>query len=298
MSFLDKFRFKKSRLTSILAASALMLGGSVIGGEKSQPVKYEKKQSAKHSSIAEYPKRVDAYVMRYLFTFLHNQEGFVAHPYLDGFNVAIGCGLNVRDWKDFKELDFTDKNGKLLTPAQKLAYYKQILRDRQVILSNLKGKDIAQALHKQYNLAKFKMLFKYEATKPSLDRALKKRIDACMKSVKTKIGTEAYYNLPPEAQVAILDMEFNLGSSFMLSHIGKRKNIRSAYPKFKAAVMRCDFASMASECKRGGIGNRRNTAVQQLFLKCGQMRFPKYGTALKDFEQKKQAITRLASTTR
>ncbi len=298
MSFLDKFRFKKSRLTSILAASALMLGGSTMGGEKSQPVKYEKKQNVKHNSIAEYPKRIDAYVMRRVFTFLHDQEGFVQHPYLDGFNVAIGCGLNVRDWKDFKELDFVDKNGKLLTAAQKYAYYKQILRTRQAILSKLKGKDIPKTIREKYHLSKFKMLFKYDATKSSLDRALEKRIEACMKSVKSKIGTEAYYNLPPLAQVAVLDMEFNLGSSFMQPYIGKRKNTRSAYPKFKAAIMCGNFANMANECKRGGIGNRRNTAVQQMFLKCGQMRFPKYGTALRDFEQKRTTIKRLASATR
>ena len=298
MSFLDKFRFKKSRLTSILAASALLLGGSAIGGEKSQPVKYEKKQNTQNKTIAEYPKQADAFVMRYLFNFLHNQEGFVPHPYLDGFNVAIGCGLNVRDWKDFNELDFVDKNGKLLTQAQKYAYHKQILRDRQAILSKLKGKDIPQALREQYHLSKFKMLFKYEATKPSLNRALQKRIEACMKSVKNKIGLEAYYNLPPQAQVALLDMEFNLGSSFMQTYVGKRKNTRSAYPKFKAAVMCGDFQTMASECKRGGIGNRRNMAVQQLFLKCGQMRFPKYGTALKDFNRKQQAVKKQALATR
>lgn len=64
--------------------------------------------------------------------------------------------------------------------------------------------------------------------------------------------------MPQNAQVAVLDMAFNLGATAL----------KSRWPRFKSAVLNGDWETAAQECWRKGIGNSRNTGTQNLLRSC------------------------------
>ena len=77
------------------------------------------------------------------------------------------------------------------------------------------------------------------------------------------------YPLP--AQIAIVDMAFNLGVGTPMSAIlpaGQKRKGLGAYKELFAAVEAGDWSKAARECKRGGIGQARNDATAAQFLAC------------------------------
>lgn len=65
--------------------------------------------------------------------------------------------------------------------------------------------------------------------------------------------------LPQPAQVALLDMAYNLG----ITGLGK-------FLRLRAAVVTANWAIAARECKRQGPSETRNAATAALFLECEQ----------------------------
>jgi hypothetical protein len=63
----------------------------------------------------------------------------------------------------------------------------------------------------------------------------------------------AFESFPPPAQLALLDMAWNMGPMF-------------AYPKLEAAATRGDWATCAAECATAGGPAARNDARKALFL--------------------------------
>jgi GH24 family phage-related lysozyme (muramidase) len=63
--------------------------------------------------------------------------------------------------------------------------------------------------------------------------------------------------LPEQAQIALVDMTYNLGVAGL-----------NKYVNLKAAIVARDWRTATNECKRGGISMVRNSATQGLFLQC------------------------------
>jgi GH24 family phage-related lysozyme (muramidase) len=68
----------------------------------------------------------------------------------------------------------------------------------------------------------------------------------------------AFDALPEGAQVALLDMAFNLGASAVCTR----------WPALKVAIRHADWVSAAHECHRDGVSAARNAATASLFASC------------------------------
>lgn len=66
-----------------------------------------------------------------------------------------------------------------------------------------------------------------------------------------------YNEYPDEAKLGLLDMSYNLG------HAG----LTGKFPKLVRAAKMGDWSTVANECRRNGIGNKRNEDTKELFEK-------------------------------
>ncbi|QIL88967.1 hypothetical protein GNX18_03700 [Microbulbifer sp. SH-1] len=69
-------------------------------------------------------------------------------------------------------------------------------------------------------------------------------------------GYSAFDQMPPEVQMALFDMIFNLGAT----------RLRNLFLNFNNAIKKSDWSMASRECHRPDVSPSRNNYVKQLFL--------------------------------
>ncbi len=157
-------------------------------------------------------------------------EGIVPHLYLDTRgNVTCGVGFLVANEAELVRLPWTPNvqaaradylNVRAAEPGKPASFYKPLCKARLLEMD-------------------MRRMFDLHVT------AFRKQIDPAWH----------LNNWPECAQVALVDMAFNLGAGGL-----------AKYRKLQVAIFARQWAVAAAECNRNGIGAARNVATKKLFL--------------------------------
>ncbi len=190
-------------------------------------------------------------------------EGNIPFCYEEKDSATIGCGVH---FKDFKSLDnltavkISLKNGKSLSlrnlkKMTKMANAdwknpKTFLEFPEVAsVKNVKLKDCKGDLPDPRNKAWKKDLFLIP--KATLETANTYASNFCIQ--KAKELHPNLFQLPPSAQMVVVDLIYNLGFN----------KYKKTYPKFQKAIRQGDFKAAKNECK---TGNTRRDTVRSLLM--------------------------------
>jgi GH24 family phage-related lysozyme (muramidase) len=174
-----------------------------------------------------------------IFRHFEKHEGVIPHMYLDtAGKVTIGIGFMIPDPHSALAYRLTNRvSGAAATSQEKLADWTQVAQQT-------KGK-LAQSYRKFTQL---------DMSDDDVRRVLDDKLRGFAESLRTRFA--AFDTFPPSAQLALLDMIFNLGPNGLFK----------GFPMMCKAAGRLDWAKCAAECKRLGISNGRNDQTRGLFL--------------------------------
>lgn len=166
--------------------------------------------------------------------FVSTHEGTVTHCYLDSDSLlTFGCGfrppLNNYPWR----------------PNLQYA-----IADAAAVQEAGKSVDVAKTPADYY-----RPFCKAILAPADCQIVLAQKLGALSRQLQTRGWPITLW--PPAAQVAVLDMAYNLG----LGGLDK-------YPKLKAACLIQDWQTAAAECLRHGVGDARNADTRRLFESC------------------------------
>ncbi len=107
------------------------------------------------------------------------------------------------------------------------------------------------------NVKKYGNAFKNALFLPdaAIDAELSNRVDPFLKTLASRYP--GFAGFPDEAQLALLDMIYNLGAGGM---------DKSRWPALDKAIAARDWKAAAAACHRQGVGSGRNDATKKLFL--------------------------------
>lgn len=167
-------------------------------------------------------------------------EGCVPYMYLDtrGY-VTVGVGHMMRDKNAASELPFVHRDSGSKASADDIADEFETIK--------------ARPFGKSYSHRSFEAHTKLILTDAEIDALLDRRIAEFEAGLKRDF--EGYDDYPEAARLGLIDMAFNLGNHGLVSK----------FPTFTEAARAKDWQTCAAECKRGGIGQRRNDETKKLF---------------------------------
>ncbi len=180
-------------------------------------------------------------------------EGNITHMYLDTKGkVTVGIGAMLPDVNAAKKIGFVTRDKKLKVTL------KQIEEDYKAIKKQPKGK-LASA-YKKYT--------KLELPERKINALLKAHIKDFKHQLRSKYpGFDIF---PEEAQEALLDMAFNLGTHAL----------RTRWPKLnKEGINKRDWKAAAKYCNRPDVSLKRNKMVKELFEKAAKKAEKKPGAS-------------------
>lgn len=168
-------------------------------------------------------------------------EGCIEHLYLDSVGkVTVGVGNMLPDVTAAQALAFVDREtGDPASEAMIAAEFE--------LLSQQEADHIASYYRQFTGLI---------LEPPTIDQLLDRRINGFLGGLRRNF--EGFDTLPDPAQLGLMDMAFNLGSSGLINK----------FPTFTRAVRAGDWQTCAKECRRRGIQDSRNAEVRELFLSC------------------------------
>lgn len=244
MSYLKR----KATLFSLFAGSAvapLSLSGAGEGETPSQEISL----SASESDVA--ARRADL-IQKYIRQ-AEVFEGKTLYPYLDSAgNLTIGYGFNIQSQGAFDCVRWTgDKKATQI--RLELLRIRKTLMDKETSYKKVKTK--TGQVKKVFNLTAEaqKTYFKeYRISAAEAKRLFSARVaqdELALRNALKKQGVDLY-RLPEAAGLALMDMQYNLGTT--------RFNLRQKWPSLLSALKARDFSKAAAECKRGGISEHRN----------------------------------------
>ena len=174
-----------------------------------------------------------------IFRHFEKHEGAIAHMYLDTVGkVTIGIGFMIPDPQSVLVYRLINRaSGAAATSQEKLADWTRVSQQ-------VKGK-IAGSYRRFTTL---------DMPVDEIKRVLDSKLRAFAESLRTQFA--AFDSFPAEAQLALLDMIFNLGPNGLFR----------GFPKLCAAARRQDWAVCAAESKRLGISPDRNDDTRNQFL--------------------------------
>ncbi|MEM7666322.1 MAG: hypothetical protein AAF250_10750 [Pseudomonadota bacterium] len=181
-------------------------------------------------------------------------EGYSPHMYLDTVSVVtIGYGTALQEVREVDPVElFVIKTGKAATAAEKATEWKRV----QAI--SPRGADINRTA-KSYARGAVLRITHTEAV-----RQFNKDLDEYADSL--RVSYPRFDLFPEDAQVAMLDMVYNLGPGFP-----------KTWTKFTAAVNRPenkggpDWRTAAAQSNRYQLSAMRNHEVKALFLRAAQI---------------------------
>jgi GH24 family phage-related lysozyme (muramidase) len=106
-----------------------------------------------------------------------------------------------------------------------------------------------------------------------LDRELEKAEDGC----RTLFG--GWDTFPMAAQLALLDMVYNMGAGHELTRAQRQAGMREhglfQFHRLRASVAKADWAAASRECERQGIQKSRNSWTRDKFLEAAHIAPPR-----------------------
>lgn len=159
-------------------------------------------------------------------------EGKVPWLYRDmRGNVTCGVGKMLANMEAALALPFYTAEGKPATAAQIESDWKRVM---------------GMPFSAKYAAAYYRCANSLMLEDEDIDSMLVEVLRTCDGELATEFA--AYAEFPACVKMALLDMDYNLGST----------KLRTTYPKFNAAVNAKDWLTAAAECQRQGISEERN----------------------------------------
>lgn len=174
---------------------------------------------------------------------LKEGEGSISHMYLDtkGY-VTVGVGQLLRTVDDAQALDFVNRD------THEKATDEEIAQDFRAVENEEPG----------YRASHYRQFTKLDLPEQAIDDLLDSRIAEFENGLRGEFP--GFDSFPEAAQAGLLDMAFNLGISGLVNK----------FPTFTRAARQQDWATCARECRRSGIGDRRNEETRKLFEEAGR----------------------------
>ena len=168
-------------------------------------------------------------------------EGCIEHMYLDSVGkVTVGVGNMLPDATAAQALPFLYRESKEAAEAEAVS------REFELLLAQ--EPDHVASYYKQFTT----LVLDARA----IDLLLDRRINGFVGHLRRNF--DGFDDFPEAAQLGLVDMVFNLGSSGLINK----------FPTFTRAARAHDWQSCAAECRRRGISEARNKEVKGLFLSC------------------------------
>ncbi|WP_089728084.1 hypothetical protein [Candidatus Thiosymbion oneisti] len=165
-------------------------------------------------------------------------EGSIPHMYLDTVGkVTVGVGNMLPNVAAAKKLAFVNRVSK------KKATDQEIETDYNTVKKQPKG--LIASSYKKHT--------KLDLPTTDINRLLDNRISEFKKGLKLKFPKFDSY--PETAQMAMLDMAFNLGVN----------GVVTKFPKMKKAIEKQDWNAAAEESNRPQVSKARNDLVKKWF---------------------------------
>lgn len=174
-----------------------------------------------------------------IFNHFKKHEGVISHMYLDTVGkVTIGIGFMIPDPHSALAYGLVNRDsGAAATNLEKVADWTKVSQQA-------KGK-IAGS---------YKKFTKLDMPDAEVRRVLDDKLRAFAESLRTRFPR--FDAFPATAQLALLDMIFNLGPNGLFK----------GFPKLCRAADRLDWAACSAECTRAGIAEERNEDCRKLFI--------------------------------
>jgi GH24 family phage-related lysozyme (muramidase) len=165
-------------------------------------------------------------------------EGNVPHMYLDTKGlVTVGIGNMLPSVAAAQMLNFIDR----ATTAKATA--DAIKADYEAVTKQPDSKVASY----------YRPFTKLDLPNVDIDVLFRARVDEFVGQLKKVYP--AFDSFPPSAQLALLDMGFNLGTG----------GLQKKFPKMNAAIAKLDWAAAGTECNRPDVNQARNDATRALF---------------------------------
>jgi GH24 family phage-related lysozyme (muramidase) len=205
-----------------------------------------------HKDSPNYSSRSKEEFEQYSFSWLSHpdHENIVKHMYPDSKGIiTIGIGHAIPNTEAVKKLPFYFR--KPITPPRDVT-------DKDKIDEYDKLKAIFIRLMKNVPPGN-SSVFRNATNLDLAEEAVKDLFEEDLKKFLRQLEqTFPHYNeYPDEAKLGLLDMIYNLG------HAG----LTGKFPKLVRAAKMGDWSTVAKECRRNGIGNKRNENTKELFEK-------------------------------
>ncbi|MBQ4839036.1 pesticin C-terminus-like muramidase [Pseudoalteromonas luteoviolacea] len=175
-------------------------------------------------------------------------EGVIAHLYLDTRgNVTLGAGFHITSASALNKLALREKTThKAASRALKCQEFETITRLQPGRLASWYEPHCKLYLpHEECIKLLEKKIAEFEAELETLFSA--------------KNGYIPFRRMPTNAQLALLDMAYNLGTP----------NLSRAWPNLLRAISSENWQDAAKECHRKHVSTARNQATERLFKQCG-----------------------------
>ena len=171
-------------------------------------------------------------------------EGKVDHLYLDTKGkVTVGIGAMLPDVNAAKKIGFVTRDKKVKATPQ------QIEDEFKAIKKETKGKKAHT----------YKAATKLVLPETEIDKLLKAHIKDFKNQLRSKYS--GFDGFPDEAQEALLDMAFNLGTHAL----------KTEWPKLnEKGIEKKDWKAAAENCYRPDVNLERNNMVKELFKKADE----------------------------
>jgi GH24 family phage-related lysozyme (muramidase) len=174
-------------------------------------------------------------------------EGSVPYMYLDtAGNVTVGVGNLLPDSAAARKLPFEwppDPSAEPPVAAARPATADEIQADFDTVSKQPPGR----GLHYYQQVTRLRL------PEAAIDAVLESRVAEFSASLTASFPDFTLY--PEGVCAALFDMAFNLGLH----------KLTSGFPTFTNAVRARDWTTAARECRRGGIGERRNVWTRAQF---------------------------------
>ncbi|AOT10067.1 pesticin C-terminus-like muramidase [Pseudoalteromonas luteoviolacea] len=175
-------------------------------------------------------------------------EGVIAHLYVDTRgNVTLGAGFHITDAKALSKLALREKaTHKAASRAVKIQEFETIAR--------LPAGQLASWYESHCKL----YLPQQECVKLLEKKVAEFEGELC-RLFSPKNGYIPFHRMPPNVQLALLDMAYNLGTP----------NLSRAWPNLLHAIRTENWPQAAKECHRKHVSKARNNATERLFKQSG-----------------------------
>ena len=165
-------------------------------------------------------------------------EGSISHLYLDTKGlVTVAVGQLLRTVEAAQELGFVRRaTGEPATGAEIELDYDSVKRQSAAMVASA-----------------YKPFTELDLPEPAITALLDKRIEGFEAGLRSDFSD--YESFPDEVRLGLMDMVFNLGN----------RGLVDKFPTFTRAARAKDWETCSAECRRTGIGDRRNEETKRLF---------------------------------